>query len=172
MSAPVDSPTISQIVRAFYDDVSRWAREHAGTAILARDPEEPYDLIGRMAAADFLIVVSWGGDKEVGGNVLQHIDRHTIQIWLARARGLTSEPNRDQVTSTGNRPALLDLVESCKQSILELRFPRELTRKHTAYVGADPVATPDGLVMAAYKLTFTLDVAGRNITYRDVTFNQ
>jgi hypothetical protein len=164
----MESPTISQIIRAFFEDVSRWAREHGGIPFLARDPAEPYELIAGMGPTEFKVVLNWAGDKEFGGNVLQHLDKHTIEVWIGRGRGLAADPNKSLVYADGQKQALLDLVESCKQRVLELRFPREVTRKYTVYVGCDPVTTPDGISMAAYKLSFTLDVAGRDLTYRDV----
>jgi hypothetical protein len=168
----MESPTISQIVRAYFEDVSRWARERGGLPFLARDPAEPYEIIAGLGPNEFKVVVNWAGDKEFGGNVLQHLDKHSIEVWIGRGRGLAADPNRSLVYSDGEKKALLDLVESCKQRVLELKFPAEVTRKYTAYVGTDPVTTPDGISMAAYKLTFTLDVAGRELTYREVqSFN-
>jgi hypothetical protein len=166
----MESPAISEIIRAFYEDVVKWARENAGTAFLARDPAEPYEIIAGMGPNDFKVVVNWAGDKEFGGNVMNHLDRHTIEVWIGRGRGLAADPNRTLVYPDGQKKALLDLVESCKQRVLELKFPVEVTRKYTAYVGTEPVTTPDGISMAAYKLSFTLDVAGRAVTYRVVTF--
>lgn len=168
----MESPTLSQIIRTYFENVSQWALQHGGTAFLARDPAEPYELIAGMGPNDFRVVVNWAGDKEFGGNVLQHLDRHTIEVWIGRSRGLAADPNRSLVYADGQQKALLDLVEACKQRVLELKFPKEVTRKYTVYVGTDPVTTPDGISMAAYKLSFTLDVAGRELTYREVgSFN-
>jgi hypothetical protein len=168
----MESPTISQIIRTYFEDISQWAREQGGAPFLARDPAEPYELIAGMGPNDFRVVLNWSGDKEFGSNILQHLDRHTIEVWLGRGRGLAADPNRSLVYTDGEKKALLDLVESCKQRVLELKFPVEVTRKYTGYVGSDPVTTPDGISMAAYKLSFTLDVAGRALTYREVgSFN-
>lgn len=165
-----DSPTIPQIIAAFFEDVSNWARQNAGTPFLARDPAEPYELIAGMGPNDFRVVVNWAGDKEFGGNMMNHLDRHTIEVWIGRSRGLAADPNRTLIYPDGNKRALLDLVEDCKQRVLQLKFPAVLTRKYTSYVGTEPVTTPDGLSMAAYKLGFTLDVAGRALEYREITF--
>jgi hypothetical protein len=165
----MESPTISQITRAYFEDVSQWAREQGGTPFLARDPAEPYELIAGMGPNDFRVVVNWAGDKEFGGNRLQHLDKHTIEVWIGRGRGLAADPNRSLVYADGEKKALLDVVESCKQRVLGLKFPREVTKQYTVYVGTDPVTTPDGISMAAYKLSVTLDVAGRQVTYREIT---
>lgn len=165
----MDSPTISQIIRAYFEDISQWARQNGGTPFLARDPAEPYELIAGMGPSDFRVVVNWAGDKEFGGNVLQHLDKHSIEVWIGRGRGLAADPNRSLVYSDGQQKALLDLVEACKQRVLEMKFPAEVTRKYTVYMGTDPVTTPDGISMAAYKLSFNLDVAGRKLTYREIS---
>lgn len=166
----MESPTISQIVDIFFKDVSIWTLENGGKAFLARDPAEPYEILSGMGPVDFRSVVNWAGDREFGGNVMQHLDRHTIEVWIGRGRGLAADPNRSLVYPDGLKAPLLDLVEKCKQRILELKFPAEVTRKYTAYVGTEPVTTPDGLSMAAYKTSFTVDVAGRALNYRNVTF--
>jgi hypothetical protein len=168
----MESPTISQVVRTYFEDVSQWARQNGGTPFLARDPAEPYELIAGMGPNDFRVVVNWAGDREFGGNVLHHLDKHSIEVWIGRGRGLAADPNRSLVYADGQQKPLLDLVEACKQRVLGLKFPAEVTRKYTGYVGTDPVTTPDGISMAAYKLTFTLDVAGRVLAYRDIeSFN-
>ena len=161
--------TIPQIVRAYAEDMATWAREHGGKPFLARDPAEPYELIAGMGPNDFRVVVSWDGDSEFGGNRKQHLDRHTIEVWIGRSRGLAADPNRQLVYEEAGKPSLLDLVESAKQRLLELAFPREVTKENSEYVGTKPVTTPNGIPMAAYKITITLDAAGRAITYRPVT---
>ena len=161
--------TITQVVKAYAEDIAAWAREHGGKPFLARDPAEPYELIAGMGPNDFRVVVSWGGDKGFGGNIKQHLDKHTIEIWIGRSRGLAADPNGQLVHAAGSNQALLDLVESAKQRVLELRFPREVTREHAEYGGTDSVTTPSGIPMAANKITVTLDAAGREITYRSVT---
>ena len=145
-----------------------WAKENGGKPFLARDPAEPYELIAGMGPNDFRVVVSWAGEQDFGGNIKHHLDRHRIEIWIGRSRGLAADPNKQIVNQDGNKPALLDLVESAKQRVLEMRFPREITREHTQYVGTDSVTTPNGIPMAAYKITVTLDAAGRDIVYRPV----
>jgi hypothetical protein len=165
MSVPL---TITQIVKIYAEDVASWARERGGKPFLARDPAEPYELIAGMGPNDFRVVVSWAGDKGFGGNIKQHLDKHTIEIWIGRSRGLAADPNGQLVYPAGDKPALLDLVESAKQRVLELLFPEEITRRHSEYIGAEPVTTPNGIPMAAYKITVTLDAAGRPLVYRTV----
>ena len=160
--------TITEIVKAYAEDIGAWAKERGGKAFFARDPAEPYELIAGMGPNDFRVVVMWAGDKEFGGNILQHLDKHTIEIWIGRSRGLAADPNGQIVYPAGDKPALLDLVESAKQRVLEMLFPRESTREHSQYAGTDPVTTPSGIPMAAYKITVTLDVAGRPLVYRAV----
>jgi len=164
-----DSPTITDIIKAFADDLATWARSRGGKPFFARDAAEPYELIAGMGPNDFRVVVMWGGDREFGGNIKQHLDRHTIEIWIGRSRGLAADPNGQLVYPVGDKPALLDLVEAAKQRVLEMQFPREVTREHPVYVGTESVTTPSGIPMAAYKITVTLDVAGRAIVYRPIT---
>jgi hypothetical protein len=167
----MDPYTITQLVRIYADDIAKWTQENGGTPFLARDAAEPYERIAGMGPNDFRVVVMWAGDKGFGGNIKQHLDRHTIEIWIGRGRGLAADPNRDNVLPNGQRKALLDLVEEAKQRVLELRFPREITREHSEYIGTDPVTTPDGIPMAAYKITVALDCAGRSLVYREVPVN-
>jgi len=162
----MDALTITQIVRVYFNDIAKWAREVGGKAFFARDPAEPYELIAGMGANDFRVVVNWAGDQEFGGNRLHHLDRHKIEIWIGRTRDLQADPNGQILNAAGAKPALLDLVEAAKQRVLELQLPREITREHTIYVGTDPVTTPAGISMAAYKITVTIDAAGRALTYR------
>jgi hypothetical protein len=160
--------TILQIVKVYADDIAAWARSVGGTCVFARDPLEPWELIAGMGPNEFRVVVNWAGDSEFGGNVMQHLDRHTIEIWLARTRGLERERDKQILQASGTTPALLDLVEAAKQRVLELKFAGTITRKYTAYKGTVPVTTPEGIPMAAYKISVTLDAAGRDIVYRDV----
>lgn len=160
--------TIVQIVRVFFEDLHKWTTERGGLAYLARDAAEPYELIAGMGPNDFRTVVSWSGDDEFGGNPRQHLDRHKIEIWIGRSRGLAKQPGDQLVYQDGKQSALLALVDDAKQRVLSIEFPREVTKQFVIYVGTAPVTTPVGIPMAAYKITVTLDAAGRDIAYRPV----
>lgn len=162
----MDPYTITDIVKIYANDLAKWTLENGGTPFMARDAAEPYERIAGMGPNDFRVVVMWAGDKGFGGNLKQHLDKHQIEIWIGRGRGLAADPNAGLVQPDKSRKALLDLVEEAKQRVMEIRFPREITREHSEYIGTEPVTTPDGIPMAAYKITVALDCAGRAIAYR------
>lgn len=163
-----DSPTIVQIANVYYQDMLAWTRGVGGACFFARDPVEPYEILSGMGPNDFRLVVNWEGDAEFGGNVMSHLDRHTISVWIARTRGLAADRDEQLLKGSAGLPALLDLVEQAKQRLLEIRFPREISRKYTAYVGTKAVVTPQGIPMSAYQVSVSIDVAGREIVYRDI----
>lgn len=163
--------TIRQVAEAYHRDIDAWARTVGGVCFFARDPVEPFEIIAGMGPNDFRVVVSWAGDSEFGGNILQPLSRHKIEVWIARSRGLEANREKQLLAAQGDRPALLDLVEQAKERVRALQFPREITRRQTTYVSTAPVTTPDGISMAAYKITVTLDATNVPVTYRDATLS-
>jgi hypothetical protein len=164
------APTIRQIVQAYYDDLASWAPTVGARVRFSRDPLEPYELLGAMGANDCLIVVNWTGDDELGENLQNPLARHEVEVWIGKTRGLAPDRDLWLLKPIATERVLLDIVEDCRQRVLSLQFPAEITRRLARYAGTKQVVTPAGLPLAALKSTYRLDAGMRQMARRDVTF--
>jgi hypothetical protein len=159
--------TPADVLQILWKDLQSWIATKKGSVSIARDPLDVYELLGATGMNATRLVLHWAGENEFAGNILQPLVSHQVEVFVQMNLGLTAQKDGGLLDPQGSRPALLDLVQQTRTRVLELKFPAEITRKYFNYVGCDPVVTPSGFPLAAYKLKFKLDAAIAAITYRD-----
>jgi hypothetical protein len=70
--------------------------------------------------------------------------------------GLTAKPDLALIQPIGNRPPLYQSLDDLRTLILNLQFGSEQTGQYLEYRSIEPVITPDGVPLAAYRLSFGL----------------
>jgi hypothetical protein len=156
-----------EILKRLYDDIVSWGK--VGKLVsLARDPFDVLEILAQ-GPQGFRVILHWAGEQEVGGQPQLPIVQHRIEAILSYNLGLTATPDLALLSKgpANDRPALLDLVEELRRRIASYNFPDGETDVFMAYVGCDPFVTPDGVPLAAYKLTFTLTAGLPQPSYRN-----
>ena len=155
-----DDPTPlrpDQIVLAIVNGLAPWAAAHQAKTSIARDPFEVLELLAADSPG-LRLVVHWAGDEPLGDQMAQApLVTTALEIVLGLNLGLTATPDRQLLTGGAARPALYQLVSDLRLAVLAIEFPNLATTAFLAYGGTRPVASPEGVPLAAYTSRFTLE---------------
>ena len=151
--------TPDKILLALKTDLeARWAASNKARVSLASDPWNVLELLVN-GPAGLLLVLHWAGEDQLGDQEQAPLATQKIDVILACNLGPEIEKGSGLVKDTPQRQALLALVASLRDEILSLTCPDEETGTYFAYAGAEGVTTPEGIPLAAWKLSFRLDIA-------------
>jgi hypothetical protein len=155
-----DDPTPlrpDQIVTAIVNGLMPWAAAQKARTSIARDPFEVLELLGADAPG-LRLVVHWAGDEPLGDQMAQEpLVTTALEIVLGLNLGLTATPDRQLLTGGAGRPALYQLVSDLRLAVLTIEFPNLATTAFLTYGGTRPLASPEGVPLAAYTSRFTLE---------------
>jgi hypothetical protein len=146
-----------QIVTAIVNGLTSWAAAHHAKISIARDPFEVLELLGADTPG-LRLVVHWAGDEPLGDQMEQAPQvTTTLEVVLGLNLGLTAMPDRQLLTGGASRPALYQLISDLRVAVLAVQFPNLATTDFLAYAGTRPLASPDGVPLAAYTSRFLLE---------------
>ena len=156
----LDDPTPlrpDQILRALVNGLTPWAAAHKAKPSIARDPFEVLELLGADTPG-LRLVVHWAGDEPLGDQMEQApLVTTTLEVVLGLNLGLTATPDRQLLTGGAARPPLYQLISDLRVAVLAIEFPNLATTAFVSYAGTRPLATPEGVPLAAYGSRFTLE---------------
>jgi hypothetical protein len=154
-----------QICRYVKTAIAAVASSNKGKIEIAKDPWHVLELLAESPSG-FRIIIHWAGDQQLGDMDDAPLVTSRLEVILSCNLGLTANAESALVEGSAltNRPSLLDLVSRVRQRILQKLWPAERTGGNIRYVGCEPVGTPDGVPLAAYRLSFELDHAAPEFT--------
>lgn len=151
--------TPADLVRILFDDLTTWAAERGGKTHLTQNP---FDLIHQMSeppADGWRLTLHWQGDEPADTRVRSGpVVKNRFRIILSGNIGLTATPKVALFRQTGTRAPFLDLVDAVRQRVMAYKLPWLAEPNNRFYYGGcdDGVPLPDGLVAAAYNISFYL----------------
>jgi hypothetical protein len=145
-------------------------RRNKGAVSIAKDPWNVLELLAESPAG-FRCILHWAGDKLLGDQEELPLLTSRLEVILSYNLGLTATAESALVEKSPltDRPSLLRLVAIVRERVLQKLWPADFTEEQIRYVGTDPVGTPEGIPLAAYRLVFELDHAGPEFTNEDAT---
>jgi hypothetical protein len=154
----------ADILKPLHTALTPWVAEKKGVLSIAKDPYHVLELLAESPVGH-RVILAFAGDTGMGDQPQIPLAKATIEVVLSYNLGLTAKPDEALITARGDRPSLLALVHDVRMRVLGIRFPDEITDVHIAYGGCEPVVTPDGVPLAAYRMQFSLGYALGDVTY-------
>lgn len=151
--------TPADILRILYEDLAEWARGLGGAVLLTQNP---YDLVTQMSETPtngWRLTLHWEGDEPADQRVRSGpVVKNRFRLILSGTIGLTATPKIGLIQETATRTAFLALVDLIRQRVMSYRLPWLAEPNNRFYYGGtdDKVPLPDGLMAAAYNLSFSL----------------
>lgn len=153
----MNSHTPAVLLLALQTDIEQWATEHTALVSIASDPFEVYEILAE-GPARVRVILHWVGDKDDSGEKFDlGIVRNAIEVIISHNRGLQIRPGDSLLRGTDTRPSLVALLSSLRSRVRSLILPEDdATTRSFEYRGTDPVVTPEGLRLDAYRLHFEI----------------
>jgi hypothetical protein len=126
-----------------------------GTVSIATDPFNVFELLG-VGSRNYMLILHWAGDENVNDYDLIPMLRHRIELVFGANLGLAVQPDGALLAGNQNRPPIYQSLDDVRALMLGFRFSGDQTEPLFAYVRAEPVVTPQGMPLAAFRLLFTL----------------
>ena len=122
---------------------------------IARDPFNVFELLN-AGTQNYVLVLNWAGDEQINDIPIIPLLRHNLEIVFGYNLGLTARPDLALIKPIGNRPSLYQALDDIRALLLSVQFGTNQTGMYLEYKGTEPVVTPDGIPLAAYRLAFGL----------------
>jgi len=152
---------IDEIVKKLADALATWGGSRSIRVSVARDPFDVLEVltIGPEAA---LLIVQWDGD-ETEDPELSEDDattgpaRNNNNIIVGQGLGLDLKRDWRLIAGRGTRKSVLQRLDETRAFALSILYPADETSlRRLRYRGCEPMVTPDGIPLAAYRLKFSL----------------
>ncbi len=145
------------VLQKFHDVAQRWAKKNGGLTSVATDAFHVLEILAESPLG-LRVIVHWAGDVAVDEEQCDiAFVTHTIEIILSFNLGLTAKPESGVMANREDRKSLLKNLSILKGNIRGMKLPDEETSGTPRYVGCEPVVTPEGVPLAAYRMSFKLD---------------
>lgn len=151
-----DPISIPELIRGLYEYLAAWCKTRRVQIKVARDPWHSVFLL-TQAPQGSMLVLHWAGDSEFGNNLHCPVSRNRFEITLTRPVGPEEEPSRRDFQGAAGGESLLGLLNELREKVLTYSPPAGATAGRVRYKSADPVTTPQGFPLSAYKLTVEID---------------
>lgn len=159
-----------QILRYAKTAVNSVVARNKGKTLIAKDPWNVLELLAESPSG-FRCILHWAGDKLLGDQEDLPLVTTRLEVILSCNLGLTADAQTALVEESNitARPSLLNIVSTIRERILQKLWPASYTEEQIRYVGTEPVGTPEGVPLAAYRLAFELDHAAPEFTTEDAS---
>jgi len=152
---------IDEIVKKVADALTTWGATRSVRVSAARDPFDVLEVltVGPEAA---LLIVQWDGDEPEDpelseDDAMTGPARHNINLVVGQGLGLDVKRDWRLIAGRGTRKSVLQRVDETRAFALSLLFPADETSlRRLRYRGCEPMVTPEGIPLAAYRLKFSL----------------
>lgn len=124
--------------------------------------KDPWHVIEILAASPrgLRLVVHWAGEEPLGEEPMAPLSTQRVEVIVGYALGLKASADAALVENTADRPSLLKIVADVRARVLGMVFSEmDASEGLFRYRGAEPVETPEGVPLAAYRLKFELDAS-------------
>lgn len=162
----------ANILRAIHTDLTGFAPAGAAAPHLAI-AVDPFDILERLfdGPKRWRIVLHWAGDSLTNPDLPEGgIVDQLIEVYIARHHGMAIDKGKSQTIATrpDGEPTLLELRTATDSRLRSYTFDTsgEDIQPHLDYQGTQPVATPDGVMLAAYRMTYRITATSERIEYR------
>jgi hypothetical protein len=122
---------------------------------IARDPFNVFELLN-AGTQNYVLALLWAGDENINDIPIIPLLRHNLELAFGYNLGLTARPDLALIQPVGNRPSLYQALDDIRTLLLSVQFGSNQTGMYLEYKGTEPVVTPDGIPLAAYRLSFGL----------------
>ncbi len=159
------------------DVLTRLVRDHLkGLRIAGMKPEisvakDPWHVmeILMISPRGLRLVVHWGGEDPLGDEPAAPLSTQRVDAIVGYALGLKATADAALIENAAERPSLLKIVADVRQRVLSMAFgAADASEGMFRYRGAEPVETPEGVPLAAYRLKFELDTTMPEIRQMEV----
>lgn len=162
----------SSILRAIHDDLVAWpldgiTRPHVAIAV------DPFDILERLFDGPhrWRIVLHWAGETPTNPETPEAgIVDHNLEIYIARHHGLAIDKGKSQTIANrpDGEPTLMHLRTLVDSRLRSYTFDTsdESIAPHLEYQGTDSIATPEGVLLAAYRARYRITATTERIEYR------
>lgn len=155
------------LTRLVRDDLEGWDAPQAAKVSIAKDPWHVLEILADSPRG-LRFIVHWAGEEALGEEPAAPLETQRVEVIVAFALGLRSTPDAALVENQPDRPSLLKTVAAVKRRVLEMQFAADASEGLFRYRGTEPVETPEGVPLAAYRLRFELDTAMDDLQGREV----
>ena len=166
---------IDQILEAVKNDLDDWAAtlEQKVRISVARDPLHALECLV-AGPAGIVLVLHWAGDDNNDAGAQKSFrGLNRIELSVGYNLGLKSPKDEAIWKTTESRPSLLKLVDQARSRLLSIHYPANETGQYFKYIGCEPVTMPDGMPLAAFRLSVALSaVIGIEASYRDAEYTE
>ena len=148
--------TPQSLLQLLHDDLEPWAKARRAEVSLAADAYDVMEILYNRPGA-MRIILHWGGDDAQGSTGQEGVVTHRIDVVVARPHGLPQEKGDMLVKSTHGAAPMLTMLEDVRQHLRGLPLPADFSNEgFLDYRGTEPLVTPEGVPLAAYRLKFAL----------------
>jgi hypothetical protein len=149
---------LSEIISALREVVEPWINEQGGVCTVARDPWHAYELIA-SGPNGLICVIGYGGRALLDSPQGNPLAQMRFELILGNGMGLDADTGASVYQAIGDRPALTDLLDTLTQVVSEINLTERAagtTTPRFLFQGDEPFEIPNGLRLAAFRLTFNL----------------
>lgn len=153
---------LNDILEKIHDGFDGYATESKARLRVARDPFDVLEILFAGPQGLLLIFNYAGGERSDEAEISEAEENYPIareRIEIVVGHGANIDPASEWKLLLGNvdRAGLLERVSDVRARALSLVFPEQgESLQRLEYQGCAPVETPNGLPLAAYRLTFSL----------------
>jgi hypothetical protein len=149
---------LSDIIAVLRETIEPWITENGGVCTIAKDPWHAYELIA-SGPHGLICVIGYGGRALLDSPQGNPLAQMRFEIVLGNGMGLDANTGAAVYQSIGDREALTDLLDTLTQKVAEINLTNTsqgTTTPRFLYQGDEPFEIPNGLRLAAFRLTFNL----------------
>lgn len=146
----------ADIITKLQTQLAAWVTAKKGLLSIAEDPWHVLELLAETPVG-FRVILHWAGDRNAADDIDDGIDNHTVEVIVSKNRGLAAKRG-DHLVEPRAGVALLVLVGQVKAKIKGsfALWEQEITQGEIEYRGCEPVTTPEGVPLDAYRLSWSL----------------
>lgn len=162
--------TAAALLGAVLADLQTFATANKGKGVLAKDPFHALQILCTAPAGFHLVVQDDGEAPTPGTDETDPIHDLSFSLFASFNIGLKADPAEDLLEDRGDRPSLVKLCGEITDRVMTKGHATgadPADKIHAVFITRDPVTTPDGIPLAAYRLRFKITYALPALTYRD-----
>ena len=143
---------LTEILEAVKDSIASLCQENRWTLTKSEDANHLFDILYQQTGSG-VAVINYDGDsvhQQVSTSV---INKTRFSIAVSSGRDLTA-PFDNKISRRDGRKSLLQIIQEVKRKVLSLSLPNGLSDQTAHYESANPMSTPDGQPLDAYKISW------------------
>jgi hypothetical protein len=154
-----------QILLMLKGDLDAWAptcKATLGVLPKIRVAQEEWEMISLLCQSPqgFQIVLSWAGDKNTSETPRNgNIGLERISVVMSRNPGMSQQPSESVYVDKEHEASFLRLINAVRYRLLGCVFPTDDTENLMRFDTTEPVTTPEGVTLAAYRMFFEMHCA-------------